>query len=90
MIEELKSITDPNGGGWYKGRYVKSLVSEIGYVIEKHITNKSAPVVVAPVTKVESNNDIPGATKCPSCGVKAVIKKDGCPTCLACGDSKCG
>jgi hypothetical protein len=89
LIEELKSITDPNGGGWYKGRYVKSLVSEIGYVIEKHITNKPTPVVAAPVTKVESNNDIPGATKCPSCGVKAVIKKDSCPTCLACGDSKC-
>lgn len=90
LIEELKSITDPNGGGWYKGRYVKSLVSEIGYVLEKHISNKPVIETFSAPQEKSSSDDIPGATKCPSCGVKAVIKKDGCPTCLACGDSKCG
>lgn len=91
LIEELKSITDPNGGGWYKGRYVKSLVSEIGHVLEKHINDIVTSKVSIKETSVSVESDnIPGATKCPSCGVKAVIKKDGCPTCLACGDSKCG
>lgn len=89
LVEELKSISDPNGGGWYKGRYVKSLVSEIGHVLEKHISNKPS-VVETKVQAVATTDSIPGATKCPSCGALALVKKDGCPTCLACGDSKCG
>jgi len=93
LVEELKSISDPNGGGWYKGRYVKSLVSEIGYILEEHIGRLTVvPSVEVPHTVPNDthNDEIQGATKCPSCGVKAVISKDGCPTCLACGDSKCG
>ncbi|MDX2504176.1 MAG: NrdJb, partial [Gammaproteobacteria bacterium] len=27
---------------------------------------------------------------CDKCSTKAVIKMDGCMTCLNCGDSKCG
>ncbi|KXS48233.1 MAG: ribonucleotide reductase, alpha subunit, partial [Marinobacter sp. T13-3] len=30
------------------------------------------------------------ATMCGKCNTKAVIVMDGCATCLACGDSKCG
>jgi hypothetical protein len=94
LVEELKSITDPNGGGWYRGRYVKSLVSEIGHILEEHIASlnsvQTTQLDVAATIKDEEADEIAGATKCPSCGVKAVVKKDGCPTCLACGDSKCG
>ena len=31
-----------------------------------------------------------GSALCNKCSTKAVIKMDGCMTCLNCGDSKCG
>ena len=38
-----------------------------------------------------SAGDFPeGAQLCAKCSTKAVIKMDGCMTCLNCGDSKCG
>jgi len=38
LLEELQSVFDPNGG-YYKrgGKYVPSLVAEIGEVLEKHL-----------------------------------------------------
>ncbi|MDC0894942.1 NrdJb, partial [Pseudomonadales bacterium] len=32
----------------------------------------------------------PGAQLCKKCNTQAVVQMDGCMTCLACGDSKCG
>ena len=32
----------------------------------------------------------PSAELCNLCSTKAVVKMDGCMTCLNCGDSKCG
>ena len=32
----------------------------------------------------------PGATVCGKCHTRAVVMMDGCDTCLACGESKCG
>lgn len=38
LVEELRSVFDPNGGYLRRGgKYVPSLVSEIGDVIEKHL-----------------------------------------------------
>ncbi len=38
-----------------------------------------------------SNSDYPeGAQLCTKCNTVAVVMMDGCMTCLACGDSKCG
>lgn len=39
LVEELKSIFDPNGGYFRNGRYIPSLVAEIGEVIEQHLSN---------------------------------------------------
>ncbi len=39
LIEELKTIFDPNGGYFRNGRYIPSLVAEIGDVIEQHLVN---------------------------------------------------
>lgn len=40
IIEELKSVYDPRGGYYKKGGiYIPSLVAEIGYTIEKHLTH---------------------------------------------------
>lgn len=98
LVEELKSITDPQGGGWHKGRYVKSVVSEIGYVLEEHIAQTSIkernPITndtFSALNVALSNQEvIPGARFCQKCGDKAVVSKDGCDTCVSCGDSKCG
>ncbi|HBL28649.1 MAG TPA: hypothetical protein DD490_17575 [Acidobacteria bacterium] len=38
LVEELRSVFDPRGGYWKKGgKYVPSLVAEIGDVIEQHL-----------------------------------------------------
>lgn len=103
IIKELKSIHDPNGGYFNKGKWVPSLVAEIGDIIEEHfikygvitkevdphmeqfIADKKAALGVSEDTGFPEN-----ATLCPTCQHKAVVIKDGCGTCLNCGDSKCG
>ena len=37
LLEELKSVFDPRGGYFLKGRYYPSVVAEIGAVIERHM-----------------------------------------------------
>jgi len=37
LVEELKCIFDPNGGYFKKGKYIPSLVAEIGEVIQQHL-----------------------------------------------------
>lgn len=37
LADELKAIYDPKGGFFYKGKYINSLVSMIGDVLENHI-----------------------------------------------------
>ncbi|NVK29773.1 MAG: NrdJb [Gammaproteobacteria bacterium] len=39
LVEELRSVFDPRGGYWNNGKYQPSLVSEIGDIIEKHLTS---------------------------------------------------
>lgn len=78
MVKELKNVVDPNGGYWKKGKFVPSIVHEIGIALETHIgASKDVPVVKE-------------GLKCKSCGEFTVTKVDGCLTCRSCGDSKCG
>lgn len=111
LVEELRSVFDPKGGYWNKGKYVPSLIAEIGNVIETHLTEigmlkapgldehqqaflaeKKAQLqaeqeAVAPA----ADNGFPAnAALCYKCHTKALVMKDGCMTCLNCGDSKCG
>lgn len=37
LVEELRSVFDPTGGHWDKGRFKNSLVAEIGDVMETHL-----------------------------------------------------
>lgn len=37
LVEELRSVFDPRGGYFKKGRYIPSLVAELGDVIECHM-----------------------------------------------------
>ena len=44
----------------------------------------------ATTAKKEAGDYPASATVCTKCNSKAVVMMDGCMTCLACGDSKCG
>lgn len=104
LIEELRSVFDPRGGFFSKGKYVPSLVAQIGDVLEQHLVSigayvKDTSMVDAAKAMVkakmetieESDGDFPqNAEVCNKCNVKAVVILDGCRTCLNCADSKCG
>lgn len=88
VIEEMKSVFDSKGGYFGPGGiWRNSVVSEIGEVIERHLTDlgmlgaKKAP---------PADKDLKDAQVCQKCHEKAVVIMDGCQTCLSCGASKCG
>ncbi|HIF9172408.1 TPA: NrdJb [Photobacterium damselae] len=112
LVEELRSVFDPRGGYWNQGKYVPSLIAEIGNIIEMHLIEigminkpeldqhqqafidaKKAELSGNSVSNEQEHADSnfpPSATLCYKCHAKAVVVKDGCQTCLNCGDSKCG
>ncbi len=110
LVEELRSVFDPKGGYWNKGKYVPSLIAEIGNVIEEHLLEIGLLKLPEMDThqraflnaKIEENktkseeescvvtNFPASASLCNKCSNKSVVIKDGCQTCLNCGDSKCG
>ena len=85
LIDELKSVFDPQGGYWKKSRFIPSIVADIGLTIEQHLKGLKEVVVEEVVGEYP-----PYATLCNACNTKAMIIKDGCQSCLCCGDSKCG
>jgi len=112
LVDELKAVFDPRGGYWQTGgKYMPSIIAELGYIVEKHL------IAIGLLKKMElddhqkelikqkreefenskkqqdafSQSEYPeGAQLCAKCNDTAVIMMDGCMTCLACGDSKCG
>ena len=109
LVEELRSVFDPRGGYWNKGKYVPSLIAEIGNVIEQHLQDigmlkeagldehqkqflaeKQAELRAQSPDADEVSSFPANAILCYKCHAKAVVQKDGCLTCLNCGDSKCG
>ena len=112
LVDELRSVFDPRGGYFKKGgKFMPSLVAEIGDAIESHLRmigllkdenldthqqklidekRKQFDDTVKSVEE-DANSEFPdGAQLCLKCNTKAMIKMDGCMTCLNCGDSKCG
>ena len=101
IIEELKSVFDPNGGYFTKRGRIPSLVAEIGYTLEEHFkyiglikTEVDVHVQEFVAKKkadfLEQGGSIKNAKECMKCHAIAVIVLDNCPTCLECGDSHCG
>lgn len=101
LVEELKSVFDPKGGYFKKGgRYMPSIVAEIGDVIEAHLIDigmvkedKSLAIAAKEMIKNKTNNSSDGIIKgalCDKCKAMAVVVLDGCKTCLECGASSCG
>lgn len=99
LIDELRSVFCPKGGYFQKGKYIPSLVAEIGDVIERHLSElglyvKDNSLQVAAVAMIEekkvANGDGIIKSICSKCNEAAVVIASGCATCLACGDSRCG
>jgi hypothetical protein len=112
LVEELKAVFDPRGGYWQPGgRYMPSIIAELGYVIEKHLQfigmipkpeldehqkklieeKRQEFEAGAQQTDAFVESSFPqGAQLCTKCNTAAAVMRDGCRTCLNCGDSKCG
>ncbi|RMH51945.1 MAG: TSCPD domain-containing protein [Zetaproteobacteria bacterium] len=101
LVEELKAVFDPRGG-YYKrgGKYMPSLVAEIGEVIQQHLIGigmmdgqLATPELEAKRKEAKARLGADAAARggqCDKCGAMAVVRLDNCNTCLECGDSKCG
>ena len=112
LTEELKAVFDPRGGYWQPGgKFMPSIVAEIGYVVERHLQSigmmKVPEMDTARLQLIEAKrseweqrhrqsdafakSSYPeGAQLCLKCNTAAAVMMDGCMTCLACGESKCG
>ena len=99
LVEELRSVFDPRGGYWKPGgRYVPSIVAEIGECIETHlkfigmISEKfTSDEIKEKRHKIEASPaGMHGAKICPKCSQVALVQLEGCDTCLECGYSHCG
>jgi hypothetical protein len=90
LVEELRSVYDPRGGYFKKGgRYMPSLVAEIGDILETHL--QSIGIMEKAEAKPKKGlAEIDNAILCTKCNTKAMVRADGCETCLSCGYSKCG
>jgi ribonucleoside-diphosphate reductase alpha chain len=105
VVEEMKAVFDPRGGAWVDGKYVPSLLAEIGEVIERHMieigflpARPGRDERAAQVVNLEAERP-PGTTlgllgprlrQCPKCGEAALIRLEDCDQCTSCGYSKCG
>lgn len=103
VAQELREATDAQGGAWIGGRYVPSLVSAIGDVIDRHMkatgflqldNQDLSTLSQGHGAEIEVQpavkTDRPAGKKCKACGEYAVIMESGCEKCLSCGSSKCG
>ncbi|NOY77919.1 MAG: hypothetical protein GXO76_08635 [Calditrichaeota bacterium] len=101
ILEELKSIYDPNGGYLKNGKYVPSFYSEIADVIERFFVDIG--LAEAPEKPVEGKHqfDAPAVGVsldgveilkiCPKCNQRTLKVENGCHTCINpdCTYSKC-
>lgn len=97
VIEELQSVFDPRGGYFRPGgKYMPSLVAEIGECIRCHLVKIGVIQLQEPSTELlakrqaTQDQGIKKLDQCPKCNQFSVAKLDGCDTCLDCGYSKCG
>jgi len=101
LVEEMKAVFDPRGG-YYKrgGKYMPSIVAEIGEVIQQHLVSIGMMEGQLNTAELEAkrqeakeklgNDAIAKGNLCDKCGAMAVVRLDNCNCCLECGDSKCG
>ncbi|RME79066.1 MAG: hypothetical protein D6769_03415, partial [Methanobacteriota archaeon] len=98
ILEELKSIYDPNGGYLKDGKYVPSLYAEIAEVLEMFFKDigiikkkevKKLPSMTLNIPKEkkeESSESVSSANSslkiCPKCNTKSLKLENGCNVCI--------
>jgi ribonucleoside-diphosphate reductase alpha chain len=97
--EELQKVVSATDSAWLNGRYWGSLVAMVGHVIEKHVgqhqhqtRNEYQALVTTEINmdSIDPQNIIPeGAEVCPQCLAPALIRKEGCKSCISCNFSSC-
>lgn len=99
---ELKQVVSTHDTQWHKGKFYGSLVARIGAVVEQDfidhglfqpeesIKNQSVMTSNPVVGGVELVKSQFRAEMCPSCKQPALVKKEGCDSCMSCGYSHCG
>jgi len=93
IIRTLRGI---NGGlyGTYQGRLVSSKADLIAVALEtipKELRGLFPQEEAEPLPLLSGGGlEIKGASTCPSCGEKALVREEGCWKCQVCGYSKCG
>lgn len=103
ILEELKSIYDPNGGYLKKGKYVHSFYSEIADVIEQFfvdigcmekisasngfLSNPASAVTPSVSTAKNPSQDMDVFKICPECQEKTLKFENGCEVCI---NPECG
>lgn len=94
IVDQLKSVSDPKGGYWKKGRYINSIVAEIAEVIELHFVSlgllEIVPVTSIPQEKLKKVDKNTVMRTCPQCQSPTLYRESGCDSCLTCAYSKCG
>ena len=97
VVDELKAVFDPRGGGWMGGKYVPSLLAAIGGVIEQHLLDigflkdeTTLELDLGDKRKVVGLEGGAVPLQCPKCGSFSLIRQEGCDLCTSCGYSKCG
>ncbi len=98
VVDELKAVFDPRGGQWVDGKYVPSLLAQIGGVIELHMIEigflpqpgeEDDDAVEIAHAVGESDKAPAWLRQCPRCGQAGLTHREGCDTCVSCGYSKC-
>lgn len=80
LIDQLRSIVDPNGGYWRDGKRIPSVLSDIANVLEEYL---------AELGKIEQKTPQPRLLICPECGQETYVLEESCGRCLSCGYSQC-
>ncbi len=100
ILEELKSIYDPNGGYFKDGKYVSSIYAEFADVLENFFIEiglikpkKQAKPMNSLSLSLPSKNTTQEANLkiCPKCNQRTLKVESGCITCInpECNYSKC-
>lgn len=77
LSTEAKAIIEEKKAEYLKNHTTSITSTEVGNKLDNSVDSEDA--------------GMPNAMDCPKCKVRnAVIKLDGCLTCVSCGDSKCG
>ena len=101
LVEELKAVFDPRGGYFKKGgKYMPSLVADIGEVIQQHmisigmmegqLDSRELKLKKQKIEEKMGESVFKNAMQCPKCSAFSLIRVEGCDTCMECGHSKCG